>query len=133
MWADLLQPIITYNIIYDGDGATASSYSAPIRDLGPLHSVSDEVPYQDLPGLTGNGDNDIACQKGATLLRFPIYLKHYNATTLQLVYDGFNDMMVQQSALNNSFFLLEGYSVQGVQKLASESTAFAHRGDDLLL
>lgn len=132
-WADLLQPLLIYGILYDGDGATASSYSAPIRDLGPLHSVSHEVPYQELSGLTGNGDNDIACQKGAALLRFPIYLKHYNVTAMQQVYDAFNDMMVRQPAFNNSFFLVEGYSVQGVQRVPSESTAFPHRDDDLLL
>jgi hypothetical protein len=83
--------------------------------------------------LTGNGENDIACQKGATLLRFPIYLESYNVTAMQQVYDAFNQIMVQQPAFNNSFFLVEGYSVQGVQKVPAQDTAFPHRGDNMLL
>ena len=91
------------------------------------------MPYIALPGLSGNGENDIACQKGATILRFPIYLGNYNVTAMQQVYDEFNQMMVLQPAFNNSFFPAEGYSVQGVQRVPAESTAFPHRADNMLL
>ncbi|KAJ5211730.1 FAD binding domain-containing protein [Penicillium cinerascens] len=36
-------------------------------------------------------------------------------------------------SLNNSFFLFEGYSVQGVQSIPSDSTAFPHREANLLV
>ncbi|KAJ9610002.1 hypothetical protein H2200_006332 [Cladophialophora chaetospira] len=130
---DPVNPVIIYTILYDGPLSVAKKYSAPIRNLSALQTDSREVPYLALPGLTGNGGNDIACQKGATLLRFPIYLESVNVTALQQVYDAFDQMMVQQPAFNNSFFLVEGYSVQGVQKVPADSTAFPHRGVHMLL
>jgi hypothetical protein len=128
-----VQAVITYTIMYDASSSEAHSYAAPIIDLRPLQAVSRIVPHLDLPGLTGNGENDIACQKGAAVLRFPIYLDTYNVTALKETYDSFNQMLADRPALNNSFFLIEGYSTQGVQKIAKQSTAFAHRGARALL
>lgn len=135
LFAYTTQPVIIYSIFYDGSLEEAHEYTAPIRAIETIHASSQAAPYLDLPGMSGNGDKDLACQKlsGAQIFRFPIYLNSYNVTAVREVYDAFSRMMVQEPAFNNSFFLLEGYSVQAVQKIPADSTAFAHRDDNLLL
>ena len=53
--------------------------------------------------------------------------------SLREVYNKFAALMQEVPAFNRSFFLLEGYSVQAVQAIAADSTAFPHRSDTLLL
>jgi hypothetical protein len=83
--------------------------------------------------LTGNGNEDLACQPGAVALRFPIDLKSYDVPALRRVYDAFSNIMQDVPAFNNSFFLLEGYPVHAVQAVPAHSTAYPHRSDTLLL
>jgi hypothetical protein len=83
--------------------------------------------------LTGNGKEDLPCQPGAVALRFPIDLKSYDVPALRRVYDAFSNIMQDVPALNNSFFLLEGYPVHAVQAVPAHSTAYPHRSDTLLL
>jgi hypothetical protein len=66
-------------------------------------------------------------------LRFPIDLKSYDVPALRRVYDAFSNIMQDVPALNNSFFLLEGYPVHAVQAVPAHSTAYPHRSDTLLL
>jgi hypothetical protein len=129
----ILQPIIQYTIIFDGDLEPSQEYASPIVALEPLNTISKEVPYTALAGLTGNGDNDLGCQKGAAALRFPIYLESYNVSAILDTYNTFNQMMIDRPAFNNSFFLIEGYSTQAVRKIPSNSTAYAHRTANALL
>jgi hypothetical protein len=92
-----------------------------------------EVPYPLLPKITGNGNDDPPCQSGSVAMLFPIDLKSYDVPALRLVYDAFSEIMQRVPAFNNSLFLLEGYSVQGVQAVPAATTAFPHRSQKLLL
>lgn len=92
-----------------------------------------EVPYPLLPKLTGNGNGDPPCQRGRVGMLFPVYLKSYDVPALRLVYDAFSEIMQRVPAFNNSLFLLEGYSVQGVQAVPAATTAVPHRSQNLLL
>lgn len=58
---------------------------------------------------------------------------HQDIPSLREAYDSFATLMQDVPAFNTSFFLLEGYSVQAVQSVLANSTAFPHRGDTLLL
>lgn len=73
------------------------------------------------------------CSYGFTSLRYPIGLKTYNTAALRKVYDDIDETFRQVPALAGSFFLLEGYSTQGVQAVDAASTAFPHRGDEILV
>ena len=127
------QPVILYYILYDGPASDELQYSTPIHALGPVDVQAGEAAYPQLPELTGNGNEGLACQPSAVALRFPIDLKTYDVPALRLVYNAFGDMMQRVPAFNSSFFLLEGYSVQAVQAVPAQNTAFPHRSDTLLL
>jgi hypothetical protein len=49
------------------------------------------------------------------------------------VYDKFNEVTTKHQELGGSFFLFEGYAVQGVKAVKERGTAFPHRGDNLLV
>lgn len=66
-------------------------------------------------------------------MRFPIDFQNYNLHAMRQVYDLFNQKMQDNPALNNSMFALESYSVQGVQAVRAETTAFALREDTILV
>lgn len=90
--------------------------------------------YTKLPALTGNGENDIVCQKaGFSNIRFPIDLQTYNVKAQRKVYNQFTAALKETPALNNSLFLFEGYSLQGVKSVNDKSTAFPFRQNNLLV
>lgn len=64
--------------------------------------------------------------------RFPIYVESYNIEAQRKAYDLFASSISGNSPFNNSLFMFEGYSNEGVKAIASDSTAFAYRSDNLL-
>lgn len=66
------------------------------------------------------------------LMRFPIDLEEYNITAQRIAMDTFSNYTHQNTAYNGSRILFEGYSLQGVQAVDPNSTAFAHRQGHLL-
>jgi hypothetical protein len=128
-----MKPVVIYTILFNGPMSVATSYVQPIVNLKPVNTMTKEIPYTAIAGLTGNGNNDPACQKGASTLRFPIYLQQYNVTSFRQLYDAFSDMVAEQPHFNNSFFLVEGYGTQAVASVPANSTAYAHREEKLLL
>jgi hypothetical protein len=91
------------------------------------------VTLPEVAPLTGNGNDSPACGHGTTSLRFPISLKKYNPAAQKKVYDKFNEVTTKHQELGGSFFLFEGYAVQGVKAVKERGTAFPHRGDNLLV
>lgn len=120
-------------MLYDGPLSEQQPYAAPIYALGPTSSTREEVSYVDIPSKTGTGENDLSCQKGAVVLRFPNDLLEMNVSALRQAYEVFSDMLVQEPAFIHSFFLIEAFSVQAVQAVESESTAVPYRDNKLLL
>lgn len=106
-------------LLYDGPLQAELEYSALVHSLGPVHVQAGEAAYPKLSHLTGNGKEDLPCQPGAVALRFPIDLKSYDVPALRRVYDAFSNIMHHVPAFHNLFFLLEGYSVPGVQAVPS--------------
>lgn len=130
---DAVDPVILYYILYNGPASAELKYASPIRALGPLNVQAGEVPYPLLPKITVSANDDPPCQRRGVAMSFPIDLKSYNVPALRLVYDAFSDIMQRVPAFNESVFLLEGYSVQGVQAVPAATTAFPHRSQNLLL
>lgn len=131
--ADQHKPVIRYIMLYDGPLAEQQLYAAPLYELGPTSSTREEVSYVDIPSKTGTGENDLSCQKGAVMLRFPNDLLELNVSALRQAYEVFNDMLVQEPAFIHSFFLIEGFSVQAVQAVESALSAVPYRHNRLLL
>ncbi|RYP92061.1 hypothetical protein DL770_001839 [Monosporascus sp. CRB-9-2] len=126
-------PIIWYAIIYDGPVSEAREYAKPIRDIGPMTVDAGEATIPDLAALTFQSEDGPGCAKGLTSLRYPVGLKSYNTAAVRKVYEQIDDTFRETPELAGSFFLLEGYSTQGVQAVDPRSTAFPHRSDEILV
>lgn len=92
-----------------------------------------EATVPELAALTFQSEDAAGCAYGLTSLRYPIGLKKYNTEALREVYDDIDETFRRVPELAGSFFLLEGYSTQGVQAVDERSTAFPHRGDEILV
>lgn len=131
---DPTAPLIAFYILQEGVTAVDPIYTTPFADLGPIAMDANGGKYTDLAAWTGNSNESPPCQKvGLVNTRFPIDLKIYNTEAMRKVYDLFASTTQEIPALNGSLFLYEGYSLQGVQAIPSESTAYPYRDDTLLL
>jgi hypothetical protein len=89
--------------------------------------------YTDLAGWTGIANSSPPCQKGALANpRFPIYLQSYNVDAQKKAYGVFANAVRGTSEFNNSIFMFEGYSMEGVQAIPYDSSAFAFRSENIL-
>lgn len=87
----------------------------------------------DLAVATFQDQNGAGCAYGLTSLRYPVGLKSYNVAAVRKVYDHIEETFRTVPELAGSFFLLEGYSTQGVKAVDPASTAFPHRDDEILV
>ncbi|KAH8585523.1 FAD binding domain-containing protein [Bisporella sp. PMI_857] len=129
------KPVIAMYLIQEGVDTVNAAYTQPFLDLGPIITQASSGSYRDLAKWTGISLNDTPCQKtGNANPRFPIYLKSYNTTAQGLVYELFRQATTNASSpFSNSLFMFEGYSQQGVKAISKDATAFAYRGDNLLV
>ena len=100
------------------------------------HSLSTqhgEVPPVTMSRFIVSSEDDPACGTDFTFRRYQIDLKTYDTTAVRLAYDMFSKTMADVPALSNSLFVVEQYSVQGVQAIVPDSTAFAQRADTFLM
>ncbi|KAG8416249.1 hypothetical protein J3458_006845 [Metarhizium acridum] len=131
--ADPNNPIILFYIIQEGVKAVDAKYTRPFHDIGPIAVTPISGTYKDLAGWTGIALTSPPCQKaGLANPRFPIYLQSYNVDAQKEAYEVFAEATRGSSAFNGSLFMFEGYPVQGVQAIDSESSAFAFREAHLL-
>jgi hypothetical protein len=121
-------------ILQEGVEVVDPEYTAPFTALGPAVSQAGAGDYTNIPEWTGNALDSPPCQKaGLVNIRFPIDLKTYDAKAQRDVYDLFASTTKEVPALNGSLFLFEGYPLQGVQAIPSDSTAYPFRDNHLLV
>ncbi|KAJ5897015.1 uncharacterized protein N7473_006414 [Penicillium subrubescens] len=131
--ADPNSPVIIFYIIQEGVTTVDSAYTEPFHNIGPISIQPASGTYTDLAGWTGIANSSPPCQKGALANpRFPIYLQSYNVDAQKKAYSVFANAVRGASTFNNSIFMFEGYSMEGVQAIASDSSAFAFRSENIL-
>ncbi|OJJ96041.1 hypothetical protein ASPACDRAFT_81718 [Aspergillus aculeatus ATCC 16872] len=131
--ADPNNPVIVFYLIQEGVTAVDSTYSAPFHALGPISVTPANGTYKDLAGWTSIAVDSPPCQKmGMANPRFPIYLETYDVAAQKQAWDVYADATRGASPFNNSIFMFEGYSAQGVHAVDSDSSAFAFRSENLL-
>ncbi|KAI0412992.1 hypothetical protein F5X98DRAFT_391328 [Xylaria grammica] len=131
---DSTKPLVAFYLLQEGVTEVDSAYMTPFEDLGPVFTNSLGGSYTDIPTWIGESNDSPPCQKaGFVNIRFPIDLESYNATAQRLAYELFASKTQEFPALNNSLFLFEGYSLQGVKEVPSESSAYPFRQDNLLV
>ncbi|KAJ5289467.1 Acyl-CoA N-acyltransferase [Penicillium atrosanguineum] len=132
--ADPNNPVIVMYIIQEGVKAVDSIYTKPFHDLGPISVSPDSGTYKDLAAWTGITNSSPPCLKiGMANPRFPIYLESYNVAAQKKVWDIYAPAVRGSSPFNNSIFMFEGYSAEGVHAVPHDSTAFAFRSENLLV
>ncbi|KAI8316760.1 FAD-linked oxidoreductase [Colletotrichum sp. SAR11_59] len=127
------RPIIWYAIINDGSENGTVEYAKPLFDIEHVSVESGSTAMPDLAVKVFTSEDSLGCAKGNTGLRYPIGLKRYDLPAIRKVFDDMTEMSLTVPELAGSFFMLEGYSTQGVKAIDEKSSAFPHRDDDLLV
>ncbi|KAL3467814.1 hypothetical protein BJX64DRAFT_299098 [Aspergillus heterothallicus] len=126
-------PIIMSHFLRGGVSEIEPEIIQPFRELSGGSMANATGLLTDLPTWIGTDLNGRGCSRDGNKIRFPIGFSRYNAQAQREFFDAFAKGTAAGSPLNSSLVLLEQYSVQGVQAIPEESTAFPHRQDDLLI
>ncbi|KAM3508573.1 hypothetical protein MY11210_006681 [Beauveria gryllotalpidicola] len=131
---DAENPVLVVYLLQEGVQAVDARHAAALRALGPLRVEDRPGTYRDLAAWTMISAADAPCQKlGAANLRFPLYLDAYDVGAVRRAYDQFAAALRETPAFAQSMFLFENYPVQGLRARAAEDSAFAFRGDSILV
>lgn len=91
------------------------------------------VSYSESAHAAGAGLTDDVCKNTGSWKPFPAGLLKYNITTMRAVYNLHKDLVTKHPEFSRSVVQCENYPMQGVQSIDSASTAYAHRGDNILV
>lgn len=125
--------MIIVSIHYNGPEEEAKAYAEPIRALGPLSSEIGVRDYPELMEVMGLAIGAPICEPQGSVIVRAVDTDKYHIRDVREWYNVFSGMLASNEAFASSRCLLEGYSVQAVQAVPSESTAFALRDQNLLL
>ncbi|PWI72468.1 FAD binding domain protein [Purpureocillium lilacinum] len=132
--ANKSQPMVLFFVMQEGASEVDPSYTAPFTALKPLISGTNQGTYLDIPSWIGISTDGPTCQKSEQVkMHFPLDLQVYSPAGQRQVYDLFASATRKTPALNASSLLFEGYSVQGVRAVSSESTAYPFRANNLIV
>lgn len=128
------QSIVVFVIIQEGVKAVHPKWPKPFHDLNPIMHQSGTGSYTDLPKwIMANKESD-ACKKfGDVNARFPLDLRTFNTQAQREAFNFFNNVTHDNPALNGSTILQEGYSLDGVKAVPSESTAYPWRDNNIVI
>ncbi|KAJ6128717.1 CAZyme family AA7 [Penicillium samsonianum] len=127
------EAIIWWTFGYAGSQSEAQQYLTPFDNLNPFSSTDGNVPFPEVPNIQGTGINNATCDKGLERIVGPAGLQVYNATAQRQIYDLFNKNVNSYPALAASAVVMEGYSVEAVRNVDSDSSAYPMRDDYLLM
>ncbi|EEH44121.2 uncharacterized protein PADG_00410 [Paracoccidioides brasiliensis Pb18] len=126
--------VVLLFIFREGVEAIEAKYADSFSRIDPIVTTSGKGTYKDISRWVGNTNNSPACQKiGLANTFFSLYLQKYNTTAQRAAFDLFSRVTRENPAFNKSVALFQGYTVQGVQAIPSESTAFPYRDANLLV
>jgi hypothetical protein len=129
----VLQPVIIFSVYYNGPMEECREHTQPVRDLGPVAYSSGVTDYPGLAATLGVDFGGANCQDQRTAYIRAIDVERYDIAALRNWFDVYSEMLAAEPALARSVCMLEGYSVQAVQAVPADSTAFPHRRQRLLL
>ncbi|KAK4039499.1 6-hydroxy-D-nicotine oxidase [Parachaetomium inaequale] len=127
------EPVISVSVFYNGPMEECHEYTRPIRDLGPVAYSSGVTDYPGLSAALGVDFAGVYCQDQRTAYIRAIDVDRYDIAALRNWFDVYSEMLAAEPALAKSVCMLEGYSVQAVQAVPADSTAFPHRHQRLML
>ena len=125
--------MIVFILEFGGSAADAAPILAPFYALQPVAATNVTVPYTGTAHAGGAGVTDAVCQPGDSWRLYPVGLQSYNIRTNRAIFDLYKDMVDKNPAMSSSIVQFEGYPQEGVRAVEPDSTAYAHRGDNLLV
>lgn len=115
--------------MYQSPSGVPEQHSKSFLDLAPLVHTTGISTLPDFAAV-GMLDMDGAfCQHGGSSLRFPMSTKNY---TLPAMEEAMTALMNVEPEFAGSAMIFEAYSLQAVQSVAADSTAFPDRENSLL-
>lgn len=124
---------MTTLVFYNGPLAESQTYTAAVQALQPLNYVSGSLEYPYINTIIGTDKDSVICQDKGTVALRAVDVNDYNVPALREAFDILSESIASDTALGASFAMLEGYSVQAVQAVPAESSAFPHRDLRLML
>lgn len=122
-----------FYLFQEGVTSVDTKHSDPFKKLGPVDVENKPGTYLDLAEWTMIALDSEPCQKaGLANIRFPLYIETYDTAAMRKAYDLFAKGTHETPEFSHSIFLFEGYALQGLRAVPSESSAFAFRGDNIL-
>ncbi|TQV91917.1 hypothetical protein V2A60_005987 [Cordyceps javanica] len=127
-------PVLVVYLLQEGVRTVAAAHSAALKALGPASVENAPGTYRDLAAWTMISAADGPCRKlGASNLRFPLYLDAYDVGAVRRAYDLFAATLRGNPEFADSIFLFENYPTQGLRAPPAADSAFAFRGDSILV
>jgi hypothetical protein len=125
---------VAFFILQEGAEIVDKRYTNPFNALGRAVTESGTGDYTNLAPWTSNGENDPPCRKAVFAnISLPNRSRDVHERAQREVYNHFAAALNDTPAFNNSLFLFEGYSPQGVKPVPDSSTAFPFRQNNLLV
>ncbi|KAI4117113.1 MAG: hypothetical protein LQ345_002587 [Seirophora villosa] len=128
------EPFIVVTIYYAGSATAGQRYTQALLNLNPVQITNQTVPYPELADAVGTGTSSPVCQQsGKSAGTFPVGLLTFNTTSIHRVYDIYFSLVTNHPDFTHSIVQLEAYPVKKLRSVDPESTAYAHREDNLLV
>lgn len=122
------KPVVVLLVFWQGT-AIPIQYTNPLKALEPVEVVEKWVDLRGVNGIAGADKDGPDCVEGLGRQIFPTDLYTWDLNNLRTVLDMFATF---PPILGDSLMLLEGYPVNRVQAIPSDSTAYPDRSHNIL-
>lgn len=126
--ANRAQAVLEWSFYYAGPADEAEEILKPFNAIGAVAEDVFDASYPEVSTLT---DGDCA---GAPIALVSVLTVEYNITAERALYDLYVANVARYPELAATAYAWhEGYATAGYQAVPSESTAFAHRGENHIM
>ena len=125
--------MVIFQLQYSGSAGDANVVLAPFYALQPVAVTNETVDNPGSAHAAGSGNTDPVCQPGSSWYEHPVGLQTFNIEANRAVYNLYKEMVNEYPAMNMSIVQFEAFPQEGVRAVEPDSTAYAHRGDSLLV
>ncbi|ETS80418.1 hypothetical protein PFICI_07947 [Pestalotiopsis fici W106-1] len=128
------EPVLFWTFAYRGPADEAEELLVPFNAIDAEMSVSGDVPYTGIATAQGTSWDSAICQHGQVHITSTVGLVTYNLTAERQIFEGFKQRAQEYPELvAASFIMHEGYATEGVDNIASDSSAYPFRSDHHLM
>ncbi|KAL8669581.1 MAG: hypothetical protein Q9168_005836 [Polycauliona sp. 1 TL-2023] len=127
-------PIMLVQISFAGTPEAAQPYFDYFNGLQPVATRRwNSLSPTEIQPAAGQDIDSSTCAHGSTWRLLPLGLKKYNVTANRQVYELFKQLVAEHPDFNRTVGQFESYALQGMKAVDPNSTAYANRGDDILV